>query len=232
MPAWNRSLPARLFRRANLAAWVLPVTRLLAPAQVRGRAHLEAVRGPVVYAANHQSHLDTPVILAALPGRLRWRVAVAMAKEYFAAHFHPGGARWSERARSSLLYGLAALFFNAFPIPQREAGARRTLRYVGELAAEGHSLLVFPEGQRTEAGEIRPFKPGVAMIASRLRLPVVPVRLEGVERVLHRTSGRIRRGRVRVTFGAPLTLAGDDYAALAARVEQAVRQLAQSAAPP
>jgi long-chain acyl-CoA synthetase len=225
MPSWNRSAPARLFRRVNLAAWVLPAVRVLARAEVRGLEHLVPVRGPVVYAANHQSHLDTPLILAALPGRLRWRVAVAMAKEYFAPYFHAaGGARW-DRFSSGVLYGLAALFFNAFPIPQREAGARRTLRYVGDLAAEDHSLLVFPEGRRTDGGEIRRFKPGVGMIASRLRLPVVPVRLEGVERVLHRTWWMIRPGRVTVSFGEPLVLGGDDYEALAARVERAVRDL-------
>jgi hypothetical protein len=98
---------------------------------VSGVEHLASVRGPVVYAANHQSHLDTPLILAALPSRLRWRVAVAMAKEYFAPYFHPAGAPWRDRLSSGLLYILAAMFFNAFPIPQREAGARRTLRYVG-----------------------------------------------------------------------------------------------------
>ena len=225
MPTWNRSAVARGFRRLNLAAWVLPLVRLLARAEVRGLDHVSALTEPVVFAANHQSHLDTPVILAALPGRLRRRVAVAMAKEYFAAHFHPAGVSWPRRAANGVLYGLAALFFNAFPIPQREAGARRTLRYVGDLAGDGYSLLVFPEGQRTDAGEIRPFRPGAGMIASRLRLPVVPIRLEGVERVLHRTWWMIRPGRVKVTFGPPLPPGDDDYQALTARVEQSVRGL-------
>jgi long-chain acyl-CoA synthetase len=60
-------------------------------------------------------------------------------------------------------------------------------------------------------------------MASKLQVPVVPVRLEGVERVLHRTWRWPRPGPVRVTFGAPLTLEGDDYAGLARQVEQAVR---------
>jgi len=169
--------------------------------------------------------MDTPVVLAALPGRHRRRVAVAMAKEFFDAHFHPGGRPWRQRLTAGTLYYLAALFFNAFPLPQREAGARRTLRYIGDLVSEGWSVLIFPEGRRTEAGEINPFRPGVGMIGSRLGVPVVPVRLEGVDRVLHPSWKMARRGRVRVAFGAPLLLDGEDYAKLAGRVESAVRGL-------
>ena len=99
---------------------------------------------------------------------------------------------------------------------------RQTLRYMGELATDGLSILIFPEGHRTESGEIKEFQPGVGMMAARLGLPVVPVRLGGVERVLHHTWRWPHRGNVRVTFGAPLVLEGDDYAALARRVQDAV----------
>ena len=99
---------------------------------------------------------------------------------------------------------------------------RQVLRYMGELATDGVSILIFPEGHRTEHGEIKTFQPGVAMIASKLGLPVVPVRLEGVERVLHHTWRWPRRGNVRITFGSPLLLEGDDYLALAHRVQEAV----------
>jgi 1-acyl-sn-glycerol-3-phosphate acyltransferase len=63
------------------------------------------------------------------------------------------------------------------------------------------------------------------MIASRLEVPVVPVRLEGLDRVLHHTAYMATPGRVRVAFGAPLKLEGDNYEALAKRVEDAVRAL-------
>ena len=81
--------------------------------------------------------MDTPAILAALPARWRYRVAVAMAKEFFKAHFFP--KQFGRRAwfTNSLNYYLASLFFNAFPLPQREAGTRQTLRYIGDLFAEG-----------------------------------------------------------------------------------------------
>ena len=114
----------------------------------RGASISSAIDAPVIFAANHQSHMDTPVILAALPPRLRYRVAPAMAKEFFKAHFFPeqyGRKAWFT---NSLNYYLAALFFNAFPLPQREAGARQTLRYIGEVLEDGFSVLIFPEGRR------------------------------------------------------------------------------------
>ena len=224
-PAWNRSWPARAIRRASLPTWILPIARLFAWIHVDGRENLEAIRGPVIFAANHQSHMDTPVILAALPARLRYRVAPAMAKEFFKAHFFP--AEHSRRARftNSLNYYLAALFFNAFPLPQREAGARQTLQYIGEVLDAGFSVLIFPEGRRTQAGEIDRFRPGIGMIGARLDVPVVPVRIEGLDKVLHPTWKMAKPGRVRVAFGKPLRLAGDDYEALAAQVENAVRAL-------
>jgi long-chain acyl-CoA synthetase len=224
-PGWNRSWPARGFRRLNLPTWVLPLARLFAWIRVEGLEHVERLEEPVIFAANHQSHLDTPVLMAALPARWRYRVAPAMAKEFFKAHFFPeqhGRRAW---LTNSLNYYLAALFFNAFPLPQREAGARQTLRYIGEVLEDGFSVLIFPEGRRTDAGEIGRFRPGIGMIASRLGVPVVPVRLTGLDQVLHQTWRMARPGRVRVAFGAPLRLTGDDYEALARQVEDAVRAL-------
>jgi long-chain acyl-CoA synthetase len=169
--------------------------------------------------------MDTPAILWALPGRWRYRVAVAMSKEFFAAHFFPARHRFGERAVTGLLYYLASLFFNAFPLPQREAGARQSLRYIGDLVTDRWSVLIFPEGKRTMAGEINPFRPGIGMIGARLHVPVVPVRLVGLDKVLHQKARMATPGPVRVAFGAPLELKGEDYEALAKRVEEAVRQL-------
>ena len=96
------------------------------------------------------------------------------------------------------------------------------MRYIGELVSDGCSILIFPEGLRTERGEINTFQPGVGLLGSKLRLLVVPVRLEGVDRVLHHTWRWPRRGTVRVTFGAPVSLRGDNYVALARQVHDAV----------
>ena len=224
-PTWNRTAPARALRRVSLPTWILPLARVFATIKVEGLEHLEALEGPAIFAANHQSHLDTPAILIALPPRWRYRLAPAMAKEFFKAHFYPD--QFSRRAciGNSLNYYLASLFFNAFPLPQREAGARQTLRYIGDLVSSGFSVLIFPEGKRSDDGSIGRFLPGVGMAAARLQVPVVPVRLEGLDRILHHKWRFPQRGTARVTFGRPLRLDGTEYADLARKVEEAVRQL-------
>jgi long-chain acyl-CoA synthetase len=224
-PAWTRRWWARAFRRLHLPVWVLPMTRAFAWMRIEGREHLRDLDGPVIFASNHQSFMDGPVIMAALPSRWRYTLAPAMGKEMFAAHFFPAQHGRSAWFTNSLNYYLAVLFFNAFPLPQREAGARQTLRYIGELLGEGTSVLIFPEGRRAETGVIDAFRPGIGMIASRLGALVVPVRLDGVHNVLRVGWRMARPGRVRVAFGRPIRLAGDDYEALAKQVEAAVRAL-------
>jgi long-chain acyl-CoA synthetase len=204
---------------------ILPLTRLFAWIRVNGREHLTEIKGPVIFASNHQSFMDTPVIMAALPARWRYRLAPAMAKDFFDAHFFPREHGWRQRIPIGTAYYLAALVFNAFPLPQREAGTRQTLRYMGELIESRFSILIFPEGRHTETGEIGRFLPGVGMIASRLDVPVVPVRLEGLDRVLHSGWHMARPGHVRVTFGAPIHVRGTDYESCAKAIEDAVRAL-------
>jgi 1-acyl-sn-glycerol-3-phosphate acyltransferase len=96
---------------------------------------------------------------------------------------------------------------------------------MGELANDGWCVLIFPEGRMSRDHEIFPFQPGVGMIASKLGIPVVPIRLDGMNRVLHPTWKMARMGRVKITVGPPLDLAGNDYLALARKVEEAVKKL-------
>jgi len=216
---WNRGAFARASRRILQPAFILPLTRLFAHIRREGLENLDNIDPPVIFASNHQSYMDVPAILAALPSRWRYRVAPAMRKEFFEAHFH--GRSFS----NSLSYYLSAGLFNAFPIPQREPGALETLRYMGEMSNEKGCVLIFPEGKMSRDDEIAPFLPGVGMIASKLAIPVIPVRIEGLNRVLHPTWKMARMGSVRIAFGAPLHLKGTDYLALAKQVEEAVKAL-------
>jgi long-chain acyl-CoA synthetase len=223
--SWNRSLPVRFFRRIALAGLVIPLTRLCAKIRVDGTDRLNSLKPPIILAANHQSHFDTPVILAALPSLLRYSVAPAMWKEFFDAHFHPERHPIGERLSNSINFYLATLLFNGFPLPQKEAGVRETMRHIGELVSDRWSVLIFPEGERTASGEIGRFQAGIGMIGSKMRVPVVPLRLRGVDRLLPRGSKMIHPGKVEVTFGSAMELKGDNYVALAQQVEAAVRAL-------
>ncbi|HEX6164808.1 MAG TPA: AMP-binding protein [Vicinamibacterales bacterium] len=224
-PSWNRRWPVTIIRRISQATWILPLGRIFAHVRVKGLENLDRIEGPVVFAANHQSHFDVPAILMAMPGHWRARIAPAALKEFFKAHFFPEGVPARQVFTNRLNYYLSAFFFNIFPLPQREAGARQTLRYIGEVAGDGYSVLIFPEGVRSESGDIKPFKPGIGMIGSRLDLPVVPVRIDGADRVLHPSWKWPKPGPISVTFGTPMHLSGDNYADLAKQVEQAVRDL-------
>ena len=166
-----------------------------------------------------------PVILAALPPRHRHPVATAAALEWFSAHFHPSRFSWWERQRNRLSYYLTVLCFNIVPLPQREAGTRDAMRYLGTLLGNGSSVLIFPEGRRRKTGDIDSFRPGVGMLASQLQVPVVPIRIDGIDRIWPEGQRIPRPGRARVTFGDAMRFSGDDYQDIARRIEEAVRAL-------
>jgi long-chain acyl-CoA synthetase len=96
---------------------------------------------------------------------------------------------------------------------------------MGDISNQGWCILIFPEGKMTDAGEISTFQPGVGMIASKLKIPVVPIRIRGLDKVLHRSWRFAKPGRVEVAFGKPLYLTGADYLANAKQVGDAVNAL-------
>ncbi len=164
LPYWTRRAPVRWARTGLREGFMVPLLRNRLPLAVTGADLLERLRPPVIFAANHVSHLDTPVILAALPPSWRRRVVPAMVQEWFRPHFRPRGFSWRERFSASLQYVLACGCFNAYPLPQRMGGIRRSLRYTGELLDHGHCPLVFPEGRRSADGALGSFQPGIGLM--------------------------------------------------------------------
>lgn len=222
-PRWNRSKWALWSRIFHLNVWVLNLVRLFAWVKVEGRENLATLDGPVIFASNHQGYFDGPALFIAMPWKWRHKLAPTMRKEFFAAHFDPRQHGIFSWFTSSLNYWLSCLMFNAVPIPQRETGTRQSLRYIGELVEEGWCPLIFPEGKHSVDETIGPFQAGAAMMASRLRVPVVPIRIRGSNRVLRPGWRFPRPGIIHVRIGAPLRLEGEDYQALARQLEEHVR---------
>src|ERR1700685_2924812 len=114
-------------------------------------------------------------------------------------------AGWIDR----LKYLLITLVFNVFPLP-RMSGFRKSFAFAGELIDRGWSVLVFPEGELTRDGRVAPFRAGIGLLAARLKLPVVPMRLEGLyERRIADKSWAPWKS-VRVSIGEPVRFGEGD----------------------
>jgi long-chain acyl-CoA synthetase len=224
-PAWARRFPATWVRLAAFYTVILPITRLLCWVRSEGRDRLRGERGPVVFVANHVTFVDHALILSALPGRFRRNLAVAMDGERLRNWRFPAErVGWLRRAVERVKYALVVALFNVFPLPQA-SGFRRAFAYAGEALDGGLSVLVFPEGRRTETGRMQPFRAGIGLLATEAGVPVVPVRIESLFELKERWESKrfalpfARPGRVSVTFGEPVRFAAD------AEPDEVVREL-------
>jgi 1-acyl-sn-glycerol-3-phosphate acyltransferase len=209
---WARRYPARLGRVLVSELVARPVLHALAAPRVTGLDRLAHLDEPVIFAANHASHLDTPLLLSVIPERWRSRIFVAGAADYF----------FDTRAKAIAF----AFLLNAVPI-ERQRVSRDSANRVAALLAEGWSLLIFPEGGRSPDGWGQPHRAGTAWLAVRTGRPVVPVHIEGTRQMLAKGSTRLKPGTTWVSFGRPLRAApGDDPRLLAAELERAVAVLA------
>ena len=188
---------------------------MVAQPQLRGDEYLADLGAPVIFAANHASHIDTPLLLACLPLRFRHRTVVAAAADYFFDR------RWKADAFSFLL--------GAIPIERTKVN-RRSADLAAELLADDWNLVIFPEGGRSPDGWAQQFRGGAAYLAARTGRPVVPVHLDGTRHILPKGGGMVRRTRTTVTFGTPLWPAeGEDARRFGERIEAAVATLANEA---
>jgi len=159
------------------------------------KVHVEGLEnispdGVYVFASNHVSYMDTPVVLGNVPVQFRFLAK----KGLFSIPF------------------LGTHLQRAGHIPVFRGNARQNLKTLG-MAAEtvqqrGVSLLIFPEGGRTHDGVLGPFSEGAAYIAIKAGVPLVPLTLMGTREVLPFGSGFPRPGRVRMVVGKPIPTEG------------------------
>jgi len=225
-PQWPQNRFATAMRLAAYYALVWPATYLLAGPRVKGREHLRNLNAPALVVSNHVTDIDIGWILAALPLRFRHRLATAMGGERLASMLHPPKTLgWLSRLGQRLSYGLVVALFNVFPLP-RESAFLRSFSFAGDLADRGWNILVFPEGATTKDGRIAPFRAGIGLLATRLNVPVIPIRLEGASGPKQRHRRYAAPGEVRVTIGEPVRYALDrDPHEIAADLQRRVEAL-------
>lgn len=189
-PLWPLSRLAGMIRSCLQELLVVPVQKLLTTSfQVTGRENLRQLPLPALFIANHSSHFDTLTILRALPRPIRKQLCIAAAADYF--------------FQNSAIGNALAVLINAFPF-SREGSIRNSLEHCGELMDNGWSILIYPEGTRSATGQLLPFKPGIGLLATGLRAPVVPVAIDGGQRILPKGATWPTRSAVKVSFGEAL----------------------------
>ncbi len=203
-PRWAQRWPITWIRTFIYYLLTLPATLIMAHPKIVGREHLDGLDGPVLITCNHVTYIDLGFVLIAMPPHIRHKLAVGMLGERLWSMWRPPAsmnlvARWWQQAG----YYLVVALFNVFPLPQ-QSGVRESFAYAGESVDRGYSVVVFPEGRRTEDGKPSPFRSGVGMLAQKLDIPVVPLRIDGLYDM--KLSGRkiARRGELTVMIGKPL----------------------------
>ena len=182
---WARAPLARAVRESALGGALGPLLRSSLDVSVAGREQLDAIQPPVVFVANHASHLDGLLVLDALPGAWRQKTVVAAASDYFF------DAWW----RSIM----AALVLNAVPL-ERFSGAHKQTQ-LASLVASGWSVLAFPEGTRSRDGTLQRIHHGPAQLALETGRPIVPVAIRGTFLAMPVGARWPRHTRVAVRFG-------------------------------
>ena len=210
---WARSRAGVAVRQVILNAGMHTLVSVELSLRIYGLDHLNDVPGPVIFFSNHSSHLDATLIMTTLPNRFQSKTAVGAARDYF---FDV----WWRQAFTALVFG-------GFPI-ERGKGGGGAIDKARELISEGWSIVVFPEGTRSQDGHMQRFRHGAARLALELNVPLVPVGIVGAFQAMPKGRFWPRAGRpvVTVRYGRLVEPdAGETHQSLSLRMQQAVAAL-------
>lgn len=224
-PRWPWSAPIRWLRIAFLECVSIPLTRLLLGPRIKRPQTLAAPK-PLLIVANHVTAYDLPLVLAALPARIRRRTAVAMAGGLLT------GWRYARAERHALLrpltplaYWLVTALFNVFPLPQG-AGFRRSFAHAGAAMDHGMSVILFPEGRRSADATLGAFQLGIGLLARESAAEVLPVAMMGLGEIKQRKQRWFRPGTVMIRVGDAIAMeSGETPQNFTARLEAQFRAL-------
>ncbi len=181
---------------------------IFSPVTVTGLEKI-ATSKPHVYAVNHASAIDIPVIYVHLPFQFR----IAFKKELLS---YPV-VGWQLRRSGQICID-----------QQNPANSIAAIRSALKGLKAGMPLVIFPEGGRTPDGEIKPFLPGAFFLAIKAQVDIVPVALVGTFELLPMDTYHIKCRPLEMRVGEPISTAGlttRDLEALSATVQQAVEDL-------
>lgn len=209
------ALPGGLFDRngrrlhwfSYVWSWLIMKT-IFSPVKVTGLEKIDTSK-PHVYAVNHASALDIPVLYVNLPFQFR----IAFKKELLA---YPV-VGWQLKRSGQICID-----------QQNPSRSISSIRAALKGIKEGLPLVIFPEGGRTPDGEIKPFLPGAFFLAIKAQVDIVPIALVGTYELLPMNTYDIKCRPLEMRVGEPIStagMAGKDLEALSATVQRSVEDL-------
>ena len=209
-PRWPWLFPFQWLRVAFIEAVAQPLVWLLAHPRVVAPETLDLASGePMLIIANHVTTFDGPLVEYALPGRVRRRIAVAMAGDMLADYRRfrnperPAGRKSSVYLPGPVIYWLLTALFNVFPLPRRR-NFQRSFAHAGAAMDCGYNVLVFPEGTRSAEGTLARFRGGIGLLARQSGARVLPVALRGLGELKAGNRRWFRSGKIEVHVGQPI----------------------------
>jgi long-chain acyl-CoA synthetase len=228
-PRWPWWFPVRWLRIAFIEGIMRPLVWFLAKPVVVDSAPLEPAE-PMLIVANHVTSYDGPIVEYALPFFIRRRIAVAMSGEMLEDYRHFRNAnRLTVDAPfflpGPLFYFLVTALFNVFPLP-KQRDFQRSFTHAGEALDRGMHVLLFPEGRRSDKGQLARFRPGIGLLVKQSSAPVLPMALRGLGELKAAGRGWFRSGTVEVRIGEPMRFSPlETEASITAQLHAAVEKL-------
>ncbi len=207
-PRWPWLKPVYWIRVAFLELIARPLIWFLADPRVAAREATGAIGDtskPMLIIANHVTSYDGPLVQYALPGWLRRRIAVAMSGEMLEDYRHFRNPESLGKYGRFYPFGPVAYFlltalFNVFPLP-RNRDFQRSFAHAGDALDHGFSVMIFPEGTRSTAGQLARFRPGIGLLVRQSNVSVLPVAICGLGELKKQGRGWFRSGKVEVRVG-------------------------------
>jgi 1-acyl-sn-glycerol-3-phosphate acyltransferase len=210
--SWARKPAAQAVREVIIMGLLGPVIDYYVEPQTEGADLFDSLKPPVLFASNHQSHMDTPTILKSMPGPWRRKTAALAAADYF--------------FRNRLVATLVSLSFATVPIERKGGGTRENNQRIERLLQENWNLLIYPEGTRSRSGDIGTLRSGVAAIALEHGVPIVPIHVGGTHDAMPVGRAWPKRHPVTVRFGTPIEPSpADDRKSLMAELTAALTSM-------
>ncbi len=174
-----------IFIRSITQILLFPFIRMLYRSRITGMENIQDLKEPVVFAANHTSLMDSMVILYSMPFRIRRRLATVMSIEHHFGHFFYKKGNIFRRAIEAVgFFSFICLILNVIPL-SRTYGFKQSLENIGHQLDKGWYILIFPEGAVTGDGKTKDFEPGIGIISKDMNAPIVPIRVDGLFRILY-----------------------------------------------